>query len=846
MRNLLRDAWRAVFKAERKTAGPVPENGDEAALVDREFQLVQAAHQAGRLSEAREGYARILGRFPQYVSALHFLGVVHGQDGNLAEAERLIRQSIDLQPLPEYFSNLVMLLNRQGRQTEALAAARTAVQRCKEDSAEPAIMLGDLLVSARRHAEAEDVFRNALHIRPRHVQTCRKLADLLSVLGRQAEAVECYRQVLLSQSDDPAIPANIAILLVALGRHDEAETGLLEALRAHPDAAVLHYCQGRLLQDTDRHAEAESAYRRAVALKPDYAEATNSLGVLLKSRGMPEAAETAFCQSIAAQPDYVLALSNLGLLFEQQARYTEAEEIQKRVLALSPSAEAHFNLANVYLRMDRNAEAEEAYRNALSLNPDYPDACSNLGALLNGAGRMDEAEKLFRHALTLNGNSAIALYNLGGLLLDRQRHDEAESFLEQAIRLQPDLAEAHNRLGTLYKETGRIESAEVAYRRALDLRPEAAGILTNLALLLHESGRLEEAEDAYHRALEQDPAQDLARYNFSLMRLSQGRLCEGWEDYECRWRMKGFNALRHQGPQRAWQGEPVEGESMVVWQEQGIGDVILYAGLVPDLLDRKPRLVIECESRLVALLQRSFPDVRVVMRTDQVHPDAREARWQSPLGSLCRWLRRDPDDFKWRGPYLVPDAERVAELRQRYRTASSGPVIGISWRSGNYKVGVRKSLPLQEWASVLRIPGATFVSLQYGLCDDELEQLEREHGVRVLNDATVDPMLDLDGFAAQVAAMDLVISTSNSTVHFAGALDVPAWVLLPSGDALLWYWFRDSEHCPWYPAMRLFRQGSPGDWMGVLEQVQARLAQFIQEFPVRQEHDLLEARRANE
>lgn len=846
MRNLLRDAWRAVFGADRKTAGAVPENGDEAAVVDGEFHLAQVAHQAGRLSEAREGYARILGRFPRYAPALHFLGVIHGQDGNLEEADRLIRQSIELLPMPENYSNLAMILVRRGRQEEALAAAREALRLSPADNAEPAVMLGDLLVSARQYAEAEKVFRQALARQPGHVQACRKLADLMYLLGRHAEAVDGYRQALLLQPDDPAVPANIAILLAALGRVDEAEAGLLEALRAHPDAAILHYCWGRLLQDTGRQDEAEPAFRRAATLKPDYAEAHNNLGILLQSRGLLEAAETAFSQAIAAQPEFVLALSNLGLLFEQQARYTEAEEIQKRALALSPSAEAYFNIANVYTKTDRNTEAEAAYRNALSLNPDYADACCNLGSLLNGAGRMDEAEKLFRHALTLNRDSATALYNLGGLLLDRQHHDEAELLLGQAIGLQPDLAEAHNRMGTLYKETGRIESAEAAYRRALDLQPEAAGILTNLALLLHESGRLEEAEAVYHRALEQDPAQDFARYNFSLMRLSQGRLREGWEGYECRWRMKGFNALRHQGPHRPWLGEPLNGESMVVWQEQGIGDVILYAGLVPDLLDRGPHLVIECEARLVTLLQRSFPQTQVVMRTDQVHPDAREARWQSPLGSLCKWLRRDLDDFRWRGPYLVPDRARVAELRQRYRSQASGPVIGISWRSGNYKVGVRKSLPLQEWVPLLGFSGATFVSLQYGPCGDELGQLERDHGIRVLNDATVDPMLDLDGFAAQVAAMDLVISTSNSTVHFAGALDVPAWVLLPGGDALLWYWFRDSERCPWYPGMRLFRQDSHGDWACVLGRVQSGLTHFIREFSVRQERGLLEARRGNE
>lgn len=266
---------------------------------------------------------------------------------------------------------------------------------------------------------------------------------------------------------------------------------------------------------------------------------------------------------------------------------------------------------------------------------------------------------------------------------------------------------------------------------------------------------------------------------------------------------------------------------MLVWQEQGVGDVILYAGMIPDLLEQGARLIVECELRLVPLLARSFPQARVVMRSDPVHALTREARWQSPLGSLCRWLRRHEADFPRRGPYLVPDATRVSELRKRYRELGQGPVIGISWRSSNYKVGKQKSLSLSEWAPLLALSGATFVNLQYGDCREELLSLKQDFGVTVHHDETVNSLQDLDGFAAQVAAMDLVISTSNSTVHFAGASGVPVWTLLSRGEALLWYWFQEGEDSPWYPSMRLFRQELPGDWSGLLARVRGALQLFL-------------------
>ena len=803
MKKLLRNAWRAVIGNNsgdsRSLRGAADDSASpaiaESAAVDTAFQAALAAHQSGHLPEAQTAYARILEKIPDHAPARHFLGVSYSQTGDLAQAERLIRQSIKLQALPEYFSNLAMVLDRQGRRDDAIAATREAV-RLAPDQAAPAMALGDRLFAAGCLAEAEQAYRSALQLQPEDADLWLRLGGVLAGLRRGADAAEAYRRTLALQPDHVDACNNLGLLLAGMGRTSEAE----------------------------------DAYRHALELRPGYADAHNNLGVLLKERGRTTEAEAAYREAVAAKPDFVRAWSNLGLLLEEEAHFEEAEAVHRRALSLTPdSASVHFNLANIYGKTDRNAEAEAAYCRALALKPDYPEACGNLAALLQGGGRLKEAEILFRRTLALDSQSAAAHYNLGGLLLDGGCYAEAEGLLDRALALQPDLADAHNRLGTLYKETGRPAEAEAAYRHALMLQPDSTGAQTNLALLLHETERFAEAEAAYRRVLELDPAHDFAHYNFSLLCLSQKRLQEGWDGYERRWKMKGFNALRHQVSHVLWQGESLSGESMVVWQEQGVGDVILYAGLIPDLLDRGPRLIVECEARLVSLFSRSFPQARVVARSDQVPPSIMEVHWQSPLGSLCRWLRRRPEDFSWRGPYLVPDADRVAKLRKRYRGSGHGPVIGISWRSSNYKVGTRKSLPLSAWAPLLKRPDVTFVNLQYGDCAEELTQLERDSGVTVLRDETVDALKDLDGFAAQVTAMDLVISTSNSTVHFAGALGVPVWTLLPRGDALLWYWFHETEQSLWYPGMRLFRQDHPGDWSMPLARVQAALPEFIAE-----------------
>ena len=871
MKKLLRDAWHAVTggKAGASQRDPVPapdslQGVDGVEAADSAFEAALAAHQAGRISEAQAAYLQLLERMPDHAPALHFLGVSHGQAGDLQQAEELIRQSILLKPLPEYFSNLAMVLDGQGRRDEAIAA-RHEVLRLAPGNATAHGALGDSLAAAGRIREAEQSFRAALRLLPDDADVYFKLGAVLVDLGRDDEAVEAYRRTLALRPSFVDACNNLGNLLAGMGRYAEAESAYRQALVLQPGAAAVHCNLGRLLQKTDRHAEAEEAYRRALQLQPDFAtafnnfgnlyaatdrcseaeqayrralelqpddaDACNNLGNLLRSTGRRSAAEAAYRQTLALKPDFAKAWSNLGMLLEETDRIDEAETAHQRALSLiADDAAAHFNLANLFCRTNRNAEAEAAYRRALELKPEYPQACGNLGALLQGGGRLVEAETLFRKALALDPDSAAAHYNLAGLLLETMHLAEVEAMLVRALELQPDLADACNRLGSLYKETGRVIEAEAAYRRALTLQPESAGNLTNLGLLLHEVERFSEAEDCYRAALAIDPKNDFAQYNFGLYCLSRGRLTEGWEGYERRWQMKGFNALRHQSPQLPWQDESLAGQSMVVWQEQGVGDVILYAGLIPDLLARGPRLVLECEARLVPLLARSFPQAQVVMRSDQVHPAAKDTHWQSPLGSLCRWLRASHDDFKWHGPYLKPDAARVAAFRERYRGSGGGPVIGISWRSSNYKVGTRKSLSLSALAPLLKLPGVTFVNLQYGDCADEIARLARDSGVKLHTDDGVDSLKDLDAFAAQVAAMDLVISTSNSTVHFAGALEIPVWTLLPKGDALLWYWFRDCESSAWYPSMCLFRQDSPGDWSGPIARIQGELPAFIAEY----------------
>jgi ADP-heptose:LPS heptosyltransferase len=259
----------------------------------------------------------------------------------------------------------------------------------------------------------------------------------------------------------------------------------------------------------------------------------------------------------------------------------------------------------------------------------------------------------------------------------------------------------------------------------------------------------------------------------------------------------------------------------LIWCDQGVGDAILHSTMLADLRPIAGAVRIETDPRLVPLFVRSFPWAEAVASGAEGERDA-DVDFQVSAGSLGRFLRPTRQSFPPAAPFLRAAPAAVAALRARYREAAGGrPLVGLSWRSSASRF---KNAPLAEWGPILAT-GGHFVSLQYGETAADIEAASAVTGIRVAVDPSVDPLLDLDAFAAQVAAMDLVVTTSNTTAHVAGALGIPCWVMVPKGRGALWYWFDDADRSPWYGSVRLFHQEGMFDWAATIRRVGDALAQ---------------------
>ncbi len=524
------------------------------------------------------------------------------------------------------------------------------------------------------------------------------------------------------------------------------------------------------------------------------------------------AAETLVRAALAQPSRRGAARVLLARIFQEQGRSDDAQNELRTAVQDEPTyTEAWLGWAALLQAYGHAQRAEDCLRLALTHLPRSPEVHNDLGLVLLAQGKLAEAQSALTQAVSLAPRQAAYRCNLG--LVRGRVGDSAGAALafREAIALNPALPEAHNGLGAVLKARDP-EAATAALRTALDLRPGYAEALDNLGVLAVFARRLDEATRLFDEALAANPRYLRALGHKTTALFLARRLPEAWQAYRRRFEVEGLKHDPHgRFPQPVWHGESLQNKAILVWTELGLGEEILQAGMLSDLARIAARITVECSPRLETLFRRSFPDLTIIPRTNPARacPVAVDAEVQIAGGDLGGLLRAAPEKFTPHRGYLKADPVRAAALRQRYAAAGTY-VIGLSWASHRSALGKDKTLALADFVPLLNVPGVVFVTLQYGADPAEIAEMQKNSGVSLFTDPEVDFAGDMDGVAAQVAAMDLVISVSNTTVHLAGALNIPVWNIVPAHNATgLWHWFADSDTSPWYPAMRIYRRTEP-------------------------------------
>ena len=517
----------------------------------------------------------------------------------------------------------------------------------------------------------------------------------------------------------------------------------------------------------------------------------------------------------------IQAMLGDALQHHQAGRAAEAERIYRQILAIDPRhADSLHLLGMIAFQGGRHDIAARMIREAIAINKRAARYHSNLGTVLQAQGKLDEAVACFEQALGLDPNSAEAHGNLGTVRLTQGKPDEAESHHRRSLALNPKLPESHYNLGNALQNQDKLDEAVECYERALTLRPGYAKAHYNLGAARLAQGNAIEALAHYRAALAIQPNYAQAGFAASLTQLFMGDLTAGWRDFEWRWQAKEL----HKTPMRLypvplWRGEKLVSGRLLIWGEQGVGDEVMFAGLIPDVIRLGERCILDCDARLKPLFARSFPSAEVVSVQDLRNNPSQDIAAHLPSGSLPGIFRTTEAAFAaTTSPYLFADPAARDRFRARY--ADGNRQVGLAWHTTNPKTGRYRSIDLSLFAALFARPGIRWVSLQYG-DHSTLESQAAAAGAPILVDRSVNQLADIERFAAQIAAMDLVVTIDNSTAHLAGALGVPTWVLLPAVPD--WRWLEAREDTPWYPTLRLFRQPRPGDWQSVMQTVRSAL-----------------------
>jgi Flp pilus assembly protein TadD len=638
--------------------------------------------------------------------------------------------------------------------------------------------------------------------------------------GRHDDAISAFGQALHVEPDNPDLHNELGIALARRRRFDDAATSYRHALRLQPGHPDAHNNLGNALRNLGRLDEAVACFREALRLRPHYPEAYNNLGIALTRQGKFDEAFGSYRQALRLRPSYAEAHNNLGLAHAARGKHEPAVLCYQQALCLKADyLDAAANLGESLTHLGRHAEAVATFEQAVKARPADARLRKMLGIALARSERLDDAVASYREAIRLRPAYPEAYNDLAIALARQGRHAEAVECYRKAIEYRPRYAEAHNNMGNALRNLGHFDESLVCYRNALEIKPAYADAHNNRGIAFAELGRFDEAVASYTECIRLRPNHVDAHMNRALTWLRKGDFAQGWAEYEWRWRKRSLTSRPLHMPQ--WNGFPLKGRRLLVFPEQGNGDVIQFVRYARLLKEQGATVILECPERLVKLLARC-PHIDHLVPQGQPLPDYDV---YAPLLTLPGFLDTAPETVPAQVPYVYADPDLVERWRGELGAVRAFKV-GINWQGNPKYAGDRhRSIPLARFEALARVPGVRLYSLQKNHGSEQLAELAGKFPVEDLGsrlDETTGPFLDT---AAVLKNLDLFITSDTAVAHLAGALGVPVWVALSTTAD--WRWMTERDDNPWYPTMRLFRQSKHMDWAPVFERMSAELGHLV-------------------
>ena len=624
---------------------------------------------------------------------------------------------------------------------------------------------------------------------------------------------DAVRQILpkiLAEAIDPSVLKRVAMQCASLNFLEEAEIILQAMVASDLNSVESLYNLALVKSLLGNNQEAINIYRSVLAIKPyDIDSIVNLSASLIEEKVFDEA--LSLCnQAIDLGINIESLWVNQGLTLNGLGKYEEALRAYSRALLLGPKKSYIYSNKSVpLLKLGRLEEAKNCCEEALRLDAFSKDAHSNLGLIFSAQKNYSDAVTSFKRAIEIAPLFSKAWINLGVAYKEMKLYEDALHATQQAIDLEPKNAEFWTNKGSILDRLGEFNEAITCQEKALEIDPDYAEAWRNKGVSLEGIADFKGAIKAYENALNLRPQFTDAKFNKSLLQLLNGDLLSGFEGYETRWSITGASPFKNVEIPLLRDLSNIAGKQVLVWGEQGFGDVIQFIRYLNELHKLGAKISIDLDNPIISLIKNSFDFVKK-------RSEAEEFDYQIPLLSMPYLFKTKLETIPASIPYLTPSQQAMDKWEKIFSTNKSDRKIGIAC-SGNpsYATNTSRSVSLEYFLPLLDFGSVFIIQKDLGIKDTEL--LKEINGFQCLGDS----ILSFDDSAAIVKNMDVIVSVDTSLAHLSGALAKETHILLPYPAE--WRWLLDINHTPWYPTAHLYRRNTSNTWQKLIRDVANKL-----------------------
>ena len=577
------------------------------------------------------------------------------------------------------------------------------------------------------------------------------------------------------------------------------------------------------LSQANNFTAAKAIYEKLSKQLPANLDVINNLALINANTQDFTTAKKLLEKSLLINKEQPQVIENLINILLDLKDYPYAINLCDESIKLAPNHSITlFNKARALSGLERNIEALDTYKLVLKNDPTYYLAHQNLGYILNKLNKYEEAITHYNQAIELNPKNAIVFYNKGIAQGNILLFEEAIESYKIALEIDISFLPASLNMGKVLEKIGKYKHALNIYDEAQSIHPNNTEIYLNRGELHTNLNQYDEAIFNFKKIKEINSNKNSGIYNIALLNLKFRKFENAWDMYDLRWQIKQRHIITNKPALKDLKSGY---RRLLIWAEQGIGDQIYPLTILHNVIPFFEAITISVDPRMVLIFKRSFKqykNITIISSNDNLEKDHYDA--QIPICSLGRlFIKNQMDIDTYAKPFLKSDAKKTALLKKNLEVKDK-ILCGLSWKSSNSETGFNKSIQLEQLISIFKLNKFVFINLQYGDCDKEIKSLAKKYKVDIRSVSSIDNFNNLNEYTSLIDACDLVISISNSCIHFAGALNKKSYLLLPYAIGTHWYWGTNQIKSEWYPSVTIIRQENPNDWNTVISSLQKEIS----------------------